>query len=487
MGKPTGFLEYNRELPKTKAPKDRIINYKEFYLGFSNKKTERQAARCMDCGTPFCHSACPLGNNIPEFNDMVYQENWKKAYEILSTTNNFPEFTGRVCPAPCEASCVLGIIKPQITIEHIEKAIIEKAFNQGWLTPQTPQYRTGKKVAIIGSGPTGLAAASQLNKAGHNVTVYEKDDRLGGLLRYGIPDFKLEKHIIDRRIELMENEGIIFKTNSYVGENVKIEELLNLYDAILLSGGTSVARDLNIKGRSTKGVHFALEFLIPQNKRNAGDKIDISEDIDATGKDVFVIGGGDTGSDCVGTSIRQNAKSVTMIELLPKPSLERNENNPWPEWPNILRTSSSHNEGGKRLWSVLTKEFISNKKGELQALKIVDIKWSKNNKNKWKYTEIESSIREVKCDIALISIGFAHAKHEGMINQLGVEIENNGNIKSNCYQTNKDKIFVAGDMRIGQSLIVRAISEGREVAKSIDIYLMRESTLESKNTSIFEV
>ncbi|NOR33607.1 MAG: glutamate synthase small subunit, partial [Bacteroidales bacterium] len=378
MGKPTGFLEFKRELPKTKDSKERIKDYQEIYLDFGDKKTLNQAARCMDCGVPFCHSGCPLGNIIPEFNNAVYNEDWGEAYQILSSTNNFPEFTGRICPAPCEASCVLGINNPPVTIEHIEKTIIEKAYELGLVKPHIPAKRTGKKVAIVGSGPAGLAAASQMNKAGHWVTVFERDDRIGGLLRYGIPDFKLEKLVIDRRINLMMEAGIVFKTNSEVGKNVNATELMVEYDALILCTGSTVPRDLPIPGRELKGIHFAMEFLTQQNKRVAGDQFMRKDEILATKKDVIIIGGGDTGSDCVGTSNRHGSKSITQIELLVKPPNDRNASNPWPQWPMILRTSSSHEEGCDRHWSILTKEFIGDNKGHVKGLKVVNIKWTVN-------------------------------------------------------------------------------------------------------------
>ena len=488
MGKTTGFLEYNRELPSTKDPKERVKEYKEFYVDFSEEKTQKQAARCMDCGIPFCHHGCPLGNIIPEFNDAVYQQDWELAFEILNSTNNFPEFTGRICPAPCESSCVLGINKPAVAIEHIEKSIAEKSFELGLIQPNPPQKRTGKKVAVVGSGPAGLAAATQLNKAGHLVTVYERDDRIGGLLRYGIPDFKMEKWVIDRRLQVMEAEGVIFKTNADVGKNIPASELMDDYDAVILCGGATVPRDLPIPGRELKGVHYAMDFLTQQNKRVAGDQLDNQKDIWATDKHVIVIGGGDTGSDCVGTSNRHGAKSVTQIELLAKPPTSRSQDNPWPEWPMVLRTSSSHEEGAERHWALLTKEFVGDGNGNVKGLKLTQIEWEKAEPGKRPgFKEIEGSEKTIDCDLALLAIGFVHPQHEGMLQQMGLELDDRGNLKATDYQTNVDKVFTAGDMRRGQSLVVWAIAEGREAAKACDTYLMGFSELESRDDSFLNV
>lgn len=489
MGKPTGFLEHTRELPTSRDPKERINDYKEIYEPFSEEKTIQQASRCMDCGVPFCHSGCPLGNIIPEFNDAVYQEDWQQAYDILSSTNNFPEFTGRICPAPCESSCVLGINQPPVTIEHIEKNIIEKAFELGYVQAQIPKVRTGKKVAVVGSGPSGLAAAAQLNKAGHWVSVLERADRIGGLLRYGIPDFKLEKKVIDRRLEVMKAEGITFQTNANVGVNIAIQELVDDYDAIVLCGGSTIPRDLNIEGRKLKGVHFAMDFLQQQNQRVAGDDIE-TNNIWATDKHVVVIGGGDTGSDCVGTSNRHGAASITQIELLSKPPTERGVDNPWPEWPMILRTSSSHQEGADRQWAILTKAFIGDENGKLKALKLVNIEWKQpEGGGRPNLVELEGTEREIPCDLALLAIGYVHPQHEGMLAELAVDLDRRGNVAAPiagklAYQTSIPKIFAAGDMRRGQSLVVWAISEGREAARSVDTYLMGSSTLEAKDDSL---
>jgi glutamate synthase (NADPH) small chain len=486
MGKDTGFLEFGRELPKKRDPKQRIEDYKELYVEFGEDKIRTQAARCMDCGVPFCHNGCPLGNIIPEFNDAVYQGNWELAAEILTSTNNFPEFTGRICPAPCEASCVLGINKPPVTIEEIEKHIVEVAFEKGFIKAKPPKTRTGKKVAVVGYGPSGLAAAAQLNSAGHYVTVFERADKIGGLLRYGIPDFKLEKWVVERRVKLMEEEGVVFKVNANVGKNIKVKELMAEFDAIVLCGGSTVPRDLPIPGRNLKGVHFAMDFLTQQNGRVWGKAFKPEEEIWATRKNVLVIGGGDTGSDCVGTSNRHKAKSVTQIELLPKPPADRNETMPWPNWPMILRTSTSHEEGCDRNWGIFTKEFIGDEHGNLKGLKIAEMGWSKPEPGKLpKYQEVPGTERILPCELALLAIGFIHPQHEGMLNELGVEYDERGNVKASeaDYKTNIAKIFTAGDMRRGQSLVVWAISEGREAARNVDKFLMGESKLEAKDIS----
>ena len=481
MGKITGFIEYKRELPVSRDSKIRLADYKEIYQEYPAQKTKVQAARCMDCGIPFCHHGCPLGNIIPEFNDAVYKEDWKEAYDILSSTNNFPEFTGRICPAPCEASCVLGLIQPPVAIEHIEKSIIEMAFEKGYVKAQPPALRTGKKVAIVGSGPAGLAAAAQLNKAGHQVTVYERADKPGGLLRYGIPDFKLEKEVIDRRLSVMEAEGITFINNAYVGKNISAKELIADFDAVVLTGGATIPRDLPIPGREFKGIHFAIEFLEQNNRRVRGDA-GFEHEIMATAKNVVVIGGGDTGSDCVGTSNRHNALTVTQIELLLKPPVNRDGKNPWPLWPMILRTSSSHEEGCDRNWAILTKEFTADEKGHVNGLRVVDITW-KNEEAKPSFNEIEGTERVLPCDLALLAIGFMHPLHTAELAELEIALDERGNVKTNGYQTSIAKVFSAGDMRRGQSLVVWAISEGREAAREVDIFLMGESNLETKDAS----
>ena len=495
MGKPTGFLEFTRELPSKRPVQERVKDYNEFIERYSAEKLNKQAARCMNCGIPFCHSGCPLGNVIPEFNDAVYRKSWKEAYDILSSTNNFPEFTGRICPAPCESACVLGINQPAITIEEIEKHIIEIAFEQGLVKPRKHIPRTGKKVAVVGSGPAGLAAAAQLNYAGHTVTVFERDDAPGGLLRYGIPDFKFEKWVIDRRLEVMEEEGVTFKCNANVGVNVSLNDLLREYHAIVLAGGSTVPRDLNIPGRELNGVHFAMEFLKQQNKRvankdpfaNANIESNIyPEVISATEKNVVVIGGGDTGSDCVGTSNRHGAISVTQFELMPKPPSSRTAFMPWPTYPMILKTSSSHEEGAERDWAIATKAFVGDENGNLKALRIVDLEWKiLEDGRPANFVEIAGTEREIPCELALLAMGFVHPQHNGMIDELGVELDERGNVKATekDYQTNISKIFTCGDMRRGQSLVVWAISEGRECARKADEFLMGSSLLESKDES----
>ncbi len=485
MGKPTGFIEFTRELPTKRSPKERVNDYHEFVERLPEEKLNQQSARCMNCGVPFCHSGCPLGNIIPEFNDAVYRKSWQEAYEILSATNNFPEFTGRICPAPCESSCVLGINQPPVTIEEIEKHIIEIAFDKGFVKPRKPNIRTGKKIAVIGSGPAGLAAAAQLNYAGHAVTVYERDDAPGGLLRYGIPDFKLEKWIVDRRIALMEEEGVVFKCNANVGVNTSINDLLRECHAVVLAGGSTIPRNLTITGREVNGVHFAMDFLKQQNKR-VSEKDPEGEDIFATAKNVVVIGGGDTGSDCVGTSNRHGALSVTQFELMPKPPDSRTSLMPWPTYPMTLKTTSSHEEGTARHWAVSTKAFIGDENGRLKALKVVDLEWkTPASGGTAGFEEIPGSEREIACELALLAMGFVHPQYEGLLKQLDIEMDERGNVKATeqSFQTNIQKIFVAGDMRRGQSLVVWAISEGRECARKVDEFLMGISTLECKDRS----
>jgi glutamate synthase (NADPH/NADH) small chain len=486
MGNITGFLQYTRELPAKRPPQERINDFNEFVERYTDEKLNQQAGRCMDCGIPFCHHGCPLGNIIPEFNDAIYRRSWKEAYDILDSTNNFPEFTGRICPAPCESSCVLGINQPAITIEEIEKHIIEIAFDNGYVQPRIPHIRTGKKIAVIGSGPAGLAAAAQLNYAGHSVTVFERDDEPGGLLRYGIPDFKLEKWVIERRIDIMKEEGVVFKCNANVGVNININDLLRECHAIVLAGGSTIPRDLEIEGRDLKGIHFAMDFLKQQNKRDVNKKVK-EEEILALGKNVIVIGGGDTGSDCVGTSNRQRAASVTQFELLGKPPAERTIHMPWPSYPMTLKTSSSHEEGVERHWAVATKQFIADENGNLKALKISDLEWKINEHGiAAHFVEVAGSERIIPCELALLAMGFIHPQHHGLIEQVGVDIDERGNVKASEkeFQTTIPKIFSAGDMRRGQSLVVWAISEGRECARKVDEYLMGVSLLESKDRNI---
>jgi len=480
MGKVTGFLEFTRELPAKRPPQERVNDYNEFVERYTDEKLNQQSARCMDCGVPFCHNGCPLGNVIPEFNDAVYRQSWKEAYEILSSTNNFPEFTGRICPAPCETACVLGINQPAITIEEIERHIIEIAFDKGFVQPNKNINRSGKKVAVVGSGPAGLAAAAQLNTAGHLVTVFERDDKPGGLLRYGIPDFKLEKSVVERRVKLMEEEGIVFKSNANVGVDISISDLLREYNAIVLAGGSTVPRNLNIPGRELKGVYFAMDFLKQQNKRVAGIPF-AQDEILATDKNVVVIGGGDTGSDCVGTSNRHKARSITQFELLPKPPNERNNVMPWPTYPMLLKTTSSHEEGCERQWAVSTKSFVGDEKGNLKGIQLVDLEWKIENDRPASFVEVPGSEREIPCERAFLAMGFLHPQHEGLINELELEMDERGNVRATekQYQTNIPKIFTAGDMRRGQSLVVWAIKEGRDCAQRVDEFLVGKSILET--------
>jgi len=484
MGAKNGFLQFGRETPVGRNPKERIQDYKEIYTPFSEEKVQVQAARCMDCGVPFCHHGCPLGNVIPEFNDAVYTQDWQQAIRILRSTNNFPEFTGRICPAPCEASCVLGINKDPVTIELIEKSIVETAYELGLLQAAPPTKRTGKKVAVIGSGPAGLAAADQLNQAGHEVSLYEKEAKIGGLLRYGIPDFKLEKWVIDRRIALMEQEGVRFLTHQEIGKQVETEELLQQYDAIVLAIGAQQPRALSIPGAELQGVHFAMEFLGKQNQVIGGE---ISQNpISAKGKHVLVIGGGDTGSDCIGTSQRHGAASITQLELLPKPPQRRTTTNPWPEWPMTLRTSSSHEEGGERLYSVLTKEFVGDAEGKVLGLTVVNLEW-KYQDGRMVYEEIPGTERTLPCDLAFLAIGYVGPGQQALLESFGIALMENKLPKSHNFCSTHPKVFLAGDMRRGQSLVVWAISEGREAAVKVDEFLMGTSSLPKKDASLFTI
>jgi len=479
MGKITGFKEFDRKDEAYTSVKDRVAHYNEFTVPLSDTEIKKQGSRCMDCGIPFCHSGCPLGNLIPDFNHMVHQEEWQKASWILHSTNNFPEFTGRLCPAPCEKSCVLGIIEDPVSIENIEKNIVERAFKEGWIKPQPPKHRTGKTIAIVGSGPAGLATAQQLNRAGHSVTVFERDDAIGGLLRYGIPNFKLEKGIIDRRVAILEAEGINFKTNVNVGVNYDVNALKD-FDAVVLCGGATERRSLPTPGIDADGVEQAMDFLTQQTKVVFGQEI--KDQIKATDKNVIVIGGGDTGSDCVGTSNRHGAKSVINFEIMPKPPGQRSPSTPWPYWPLQLKTSSSHKEGVERNWLINTKEFISNAKGQLTALKTVNVRWEMIPGERPKLIEIEGTEKTWPCDLALLALGFT-GPESSIADQLGIERDPRSNYKASYgkYQTNIPNIFTAGDMRRGQSLIVWAISEGREAARQVDIYLMGKSNLPSKD------
>ena len=472
MGKITGFMEYTRETALRRPAADRINDWFEIYLPFPEDKIRAQGARCMDCGVPFCHTGCPLTNIIPDWNDLVYRGRWKEAVRQLHATNNFPEFTGRICPAPCEASCVLGINEPPVTIKQIEKTIIDRAFEEGYVRPEPPLARTGKRVAIVGSGPAGLAAAQQLARAGHDVTVFEKNDRIGGLLRYGIPNFKMEKHLIDRRLEQMRAEGVRFQTNAHVGVNLPVEELRRDVDALLLAGGAEHPRDLKVPGRELNGIHFAMEFLPQQNRRCEGDPVAAHGAILATGKRVVIIGGGDTGADCLGTSHRQKAAHITQFELLPKPPDDRSPSTPWPLWPMQLRSESSHEEGGLRDWSVNTVKFTGDERGNVKQLHAVRVGPPP------KFEALPGSEFTLDVDLVLLAMGFLGPVKHGMIEQLGVDLDTRGNVATDeNYMSSVTGIFAAGDTRRGQSLVVWAIAEGRKAARSIDLYLMGETKL----------
>ncbi len=470
MGKVTGFLEVDRRDRKYKPAADRVRNFEEFVIPLGDAETQNQASRCMDCGIPFCHNGCPVNNQIPDWNDLVYNGDWKSAIDNLHSTNNFPEFTGRICPAPCEASCTLNITDEPVTIKTIECAIVDKAWEMGWINPQIPQTKTGKKVAIIGAGPAGLAAAQQLARQGHDVSLYEKNSKAGGLLRYGIPDFKMEKHHIDRRIEQMELEGVTFHFNQNIGTDSDINEIIQNYDAVILTGGSEKPRDLPIQGRDLDGIHFAMDFLPMQNRANSLEINDNEKTISANGKHVIVIGGGDTGSDCIGTSFRQGALSVTQLEIMPEPPEKENKALTWPNWPLKMRTSSSQAEGALRDFSVMTESFIG-VDGRLTALNCIRV----DNSMK----KIDNSDFEIKADLVLLAMGFVHPVHEGLVKNSGVELNDRGNVNANDfdYQTNKEKVFVAGDMRRGQSLVVWAIREGRQAAHSVDKFLMGSTKL----------
>lgn len=472
MGKVTGFKEYNREVSEKRPVEERLKDYKEIKIILPADRLQIQGARCMNCGTPFCNFGCPLGNLIPDYNNMVYLGQWEKAYLRLSLTHPFPEFTGRICPALCEGCCTLGVNSEPVSIEDIEFAIIEKAYEEGWVKPIIPRVRTGKKVAVVGSGPSGLAVAYKLNSYGHTVTVFEKDDEIGGLLRYGIPDFKLEKRVIERRIEILKAEGINFKTNCEIGKDYQANQLRKDFDAVVLAGGCQVPRDLNVEGRELEGVYFAMEYLAEQNRRNAGKPVKY-KDIDAKGKIVIVIGGGDTGSDCIGTARRQGAKEVYQYEIMPKPPVERDDTMPWPEFPRTLKTSTSHEEGCIREWCITTKK-LEGKGGKLTKLHGARVQWQKDENGRFTMKEIEGSQFEQKADLILIAMGFTNPIYEGMLKELDVKIDDRGNVLTdNKYMTSIEGVFAAGDMRTGQSLVVRALSEGLKAAEAVDEYLMK--------------
>lgn len=478
MGKVTGFIEFDR-LDRGYAPVDeRVKHYKEFVVPLSDNDINRQSARCMDCGIPFCHNGCPVNNLIPDWNDLIYGENWKAALEALHSTNNFPEFTGRVCPAPCEASCTLNITDKPVTIKSIECAIIDRGWNEGWVTPKISHSKTGKKVAVIGSGPAGLACSQQLARVGHSVSLFERNSTFGGLLRYGIPDFKMEKHLIDRRMEQMRAEGVTFIANTEIGIDISTADILEDFDAMVLTGGSETPRNLEVPGRDLDGVHYAMDFLAQQNRRIAGEDVTDNRTILAGGKHVVVIGGGDTGSDCVGTSIRQGAASVTQLEVMPKPPEMEDKALSWPNWPLKLRTSSSHLEGAERDWSVATKAFTGDD-GRLTGLELVRNEWKQNENGQFSMVELPATEFHLKADLVLLAMGFVHPKPKGLLDELDVALDERGNVKADetSYKTSRDNVFVAGDMRRGQSLVVWAIKEGRRAARAVDEHLMGMSTL----------
>ncbi len=481
MGLATGFLEIERKDRSYEPVEQRLKNYKEFVLPMAPAEVSRQGARCMDCGIPYCHNGCPVNNIIPQFNELVRRDRWKDALEVLQSTNNFPEFTGRICPAPCEASCTLNIDDNPVTIKSIECAIVDRGWQEGWIQPLVPAHKTGKRVAVIGSGPAGLSCAQQLARAGHSVTLFEKADRVGGLLRYGIPDFKMEKHHIDRRMRQMEAEGVEFRTGVEVGATLSIKSLLEGYDAVALTGGAELPRDLEVPGRELNGIHFAMDFLTQQNKRNAGDdeaRAAPRGTLTAKGKHVIVIGGGDTGSDCVGTSNRHGAASVTQLEVMPQPPVRENKALTWPDWPLKMRTSSSHEEGAARDFAVLTKRAVGSN-GKIEALECVRVEWVKGADGRMAMQEVAGSTFELRADLVLLAMGFLGPRRPGLVEQAGVALDPRGNVAANVkdYQTSVPRLFAAGDMRRGQSLVVWAIREGRQCARSIDESLMGSSTL----------
>jgi glutamate synthase (NADPH) small chain len=477
MGNPTGFIEIHRKKQPTRPVAERVKDWREVYLPYPAGELESQGGRCMDCGIPFCHQGCPLGNLIPDWNDLVYRDRWEAAIERLHATNNFPEFTGKLCPAPCEGSCVLGINDDPVTIKSVEAAIIDRAWNEGWVTPRPPTTRTWKKVAIVGSGPAGLAAADQLNRAGHSVTVFEKSDRIGGLLRYGIPEFKMEKQYLDRRLAVMEVEGVVFRAGINVGVDVPARRLRDDYDAVLLAGGAGQPRDLPVPGRELKGIHYAMDYLTLQNKRCEGDQIPDSEFITAQGKHVIIIGGGDTGADCLGTAHRQGALSVHQFELLPKPPKERAADNPWPQWPQIFRVSTAHEEGGERLYAVSTERFSGDAAGNVRALHAVKVEMVKKDA-RVTFERVPGSESEIPADLVLLAMGFTGPEKSALLADLGVNLTDRGNVaRDAAWMTSVPGVFAAGDMQRGQSLIVWAIADGRSAARAIDEYLMGESQL----------
>ncbi|MBT3915302.1 MAG: glutamate synthase subunit beta [Rhodospirillaceae bacterium] len=478
MGKATGFMEFEPRDRTYRPAEERVKHYNEFVVPLSEKQLSRQGARCMDCGIPYCHTGCPVNNIIPDWNDLVFRGKSREAIEVLHSTNNFPEFTGRICPAPCQEACTLNLEDQPVTIKTIECAIIDKAWEKGWVKPQLPEHKTGKKVAVIGAGPAGMAAAQQLARAGHDVTLFEKNAKIGGLLRYGIPDFKMEKHLIDRRQVQMEQEGVSVRTNTNIGVDITTDELDKEFDAIILSGGSEAPRDLPVPGREAKGVHFAMDFLTQQNRRVSGEDLGDIEEISAKDKNVVVIGGGDTGSDCVGTSFRQGAASVTQLEIMPQPPEKENKRLTWPDWPMKMRTSTSHEEGAERDWSITTKNFID-AKGSVTGMQTVRVEWQNDEDGRMQMVEVDGSADSMPADLVLLAMGFVHPTHEGLIENLKVELDDRGNVKANTedYQTSQPKVFAAGDIRRGQSLVVWAIREGRQCARAVDEFLMGSTEL----------
>ena len=482
MGKPTGFLEFPRIDRSYEPVADRILHYREFVIPLTEEQLRTQGGRCMDCGIPFCHNGCPVNNLIPDWNDHVWRGDWQAAIESLHSTNNFPEFTGRICPAPCEAACTLNIEDTPITIKTLEYSIVERAWEEGWVKPQAPSVRSGKRIAVVGSGPSGLACAQQLARAGHVVTVFEKQDRIGGLLRYGIPDFKLSKTLIDRRMGQMRAEGVEFRTNVHVGAGLSTAKLRKEFDAVVLAGGSEKPRDLEVPGRELRGIHFAMDFLRANSKRVQGAPLQEGEFISAKDRNVLVIGGGDTGSDCIGTSNRHGARSVTQIEILPRPPEKEDKGLTWPDWPNRMRTSSSQEEGCERKWCIATKEFLGDENGHLKAARCVEVEWKKDDQGRFQMSEIPGAEFEIKAELVTLAMGFLHPVHEGMLQELGVELDPRGNVRGategpKAYHTSIEGIFSAGDMRRGQSLVVWAIREGRQCARAVDEWLMGASDL----------
>jgi len=476
MAKITGFKEFHRAKQPYRPVAERLRDWQQVLAQYPDAQLNQQAARCMDCGIPFCHQGCPLGNLIPDWNDLVWRDQWQAAIERLHATNNFPEFTGTLCPAPCEGSCVLGINDDPVTIKAIELAIIDHAWDKGWVLPEKPTRETGKRVAIVGSGPAGLAAAQQLRRAGHAVTVFERDDRLGGLMRYGIPEFKMEKRVLDRRLKQMTDEGVVFRADSHVGVNVPVADLRKQYDALVLTGGSCAARDLPVPGRELKGVHFAMEYLTQANRRCQKERIDPAQAIDAKGKHVIIIGGGDTGADCLGTAHRQGAASVHSLEIMPRPPEARASDNPWPQWPTVYRVASAHEEGGERVYSVSTKRFLDDGQGRIKAIELVKVELQRSN-GRLVFNEVPDSLFTLPADMVFLAMGFTGPERPGMLEQLGVKFTDRGNVWQENWMTSIPGIFAAGDMQHGQSLIVWAIAEGRSAAQAVDRYLMGSSSL----------